>query len=424
MKNLHKNIGIFATSLLAASSAVYIYSPVIGSHADSSATADINLSVGEVMNLTLDTNSLDLNATLNSFVSGVINATASTNSQYGYTLTLEDVDSNTNLVHANENISSVVSSSFEGEKTSATMADNTWGFSLDATNFSKIPANGSAATIKTTNTPMTTASETTPVTFGAKVGNLTSGTYTDKVLFTMYTNGQNEPDDMQSFSCDSMAVNEKTTLIDSRDGSDYEVVKLADGKCWMTQNLRLAGPLTLTPENSNVVSSWEMPAQPSGGDYDYGWVSGSSSSESSYNLIEYIDSEDEQIGTYYNYYVATAGTISGIYNSNEATSSICPKGWKMPSNQEFRNMFSATGAVTNDIWNMSIVQGDPLNYGRGGYWELSGPTPTDVEVGGVWHTTTPSGDSYRKDITTSQYTVYQSFDGDRRRGYLLRCVTQ
>lgn len=424
MKNLHKNIGIFATSLLAASSAVYLYSPVIGSHADSSATADINVTVGEVMNLTLDTDSLNLNTTPNNFVSGTINATVSTNSQYGYTLTLEDVDDNTNMVHTNENVSAVVTSGFEGTKTSATMDNNTWGFSLDATDFSKIPVNGSAATLKKTTTPMATASETTPVTFGAKVGNLTSGTYTDKVLFTIYTNGQNEPDDMQSFSCDSMAVNEKTTLIDSRDGSDYEVVKLADGKCWMTQNLRLVGPLTLTSENSNVVSSWEMPAQPSGGDYDYGWVSGSSSSASSYNLIEYIDSEDEQIGVYYNYYVATAGTISGVYNSNEATSSICPKGWKMPSNQEFQNMFSATGAVANDIWNMSIVQGDPLNYGRGGYWELSGPTPTDVEVGGVWHTTTPYDDNYRKDITTSQSTVYQNFAGDRRRGYLLRCVTQ
>ena len=201
MKNLHKNIGIFATSLLVTTTAAYIYSPVAGSYAadldapvvgpysDSSAYADINLFVDEVLNLTLDTNSLDLNTTLNSFVSGVINVTASTNSQSGYTLTLEDVDSNTNLVYVNENIEATVTSNFLGPKTSSEMEANTWGFSLDTTNFSGIPANGSAAIIRTTNTLMTTESETTPVTFGAKVGNLTSGTYRDDVLFTMYTNG-------------------------------------------------------------------------------------------------------------------------------------------------------------------------------------------------------------------------------------------
>ena len=193
MKNLHKNIGIFALSLLTTATAVYIYSPVIGSHADTTATAEVDVNVGEIMALSLDTNELNLSSNPNNFVSGTINATVSTNSQYGYTLTLEDEDASSDMTHSNENISDVITSTFSGTKTSSEMEANTWGFSLDSTDFSKVPVNGSPATLKRTNAPMTTETETTPVDFGVKLGNVASGTYSDSVLFTMYTNGQTGP---------------------------------------------------------------------------------------------------------------------------------------------------------------------------------------------------------------------------------------
>ncbi len=193
MKNLHINkttmLGIFASSLLVTASAVYLYSPTFGSHADTSNSAEVSLTVGEAMSLSLDKNNLALTADINSFTSGDITATAITNAQYGYTLTIEDVDGSSNLTHTNSSIDSVLTSSFAGAKTSAEMDSNTWGFSLNATDFYKVPVNGSPVAIKRTNSPMTTDSEDTVVTFGAKVGNITSGTYTDSVLFTIYTNG-------------------------------------------------------------------------------------------------------------------------------------------------------------------------------------------------------------------------------------------
>ena len=193
--SLFEKVGIFAASLLVASSAVYLYSPIIGSHADTSAGADVKLTVGEVISLNLDKTALDLNASINSFVLGTVNAVVSTNSQYGYSLTLEDEDADTNMVHTNENVDAVVSSDFDGKRTSSSMSDNTWGFSLDSTNFSKIPVNGSPVTLKHVNAPMTTDSEATAVDFGVKVGILTSGTYTDKVVFTAYANGQDDDPD-------------------------------------------------------------------------------------------------------------------------------------------------------------------------------------------------------------------------------------
>ena len=343
--SVFKNVGIFSVSLLATASAVYIYSPVIGSHADSSATADINLAVGEVMNLTLDTNALNLSTNPNNFVSGTINATVSTNSQYGYTLTLEDVDNISNLAHTNENIDSALTSDYLGSKTSSEMEDNTWGYALNDTDFFKVPINGSPAALKRTNTPMTAASETTAVTFGAKVGNLTSGTYTDKVLFTVYTNGQSgnpkanppvfpsEPGEdpeprMQSFSCTLLEnVGDSMVIEDVRDGNQYGVKKLKDGNCWMTDNLKIAGQ-TLDSYTSDL---------PDGVTYNLP----SSIAINTPGTFWNQDNNDVYVetyygfGGYYSFYGATAGWGTVNVHDEYSPQSICPKGWRLPTSDEY-----------------------------------------------------------------------------------------
>ena len=383
--SIFSKIGVFSASLLAASGVVYLYSPVIGTHADSSATADINLTVGEVMSLTLNTNALNLSTSPNSFVSGVITATVSTNSQYGYTLALEDVDSDTNMVHTNENIDAVVTSSFSGKKTSAEMDANTWGFSLDATDFYKVPVNGSAVALKRTTTPMATESESTDVTFGAKVGNLTSGTYTDKVLFTMYVNGQDgkpsgadDPDDpgaessqeMQAFACTELEnVNDSAILIDSRDGNQYTVKKLADGNCWMTENLRIAGK-NISSADSNLPSgeSYEIPAS---------------------NIYTFNDDYNEDsayvelpYGGYYSFYTATAGWGTDSVASGNSPKDICPKGWRLPTggdSGEFQVLYNHYNSPASMLGEPNFIltgradAGDVLNNAGvdGFYWSSS-----------------------------------------------------
>ena len=376
MKNLHKNIGIFAVSLLATSSAVYLYSPVIKSHADSSTTAEISVAVGEVMSLSLDTSELNLSSNPNNFVSGTINATVSTNSQYGYTLALEDVDNNTNLVHVNENISDTISSSFSGSKTSSEMEANTWGFSLNSTDFFKVPVNGSPVALKRTTTPMTTETETTPVDFGVKLGNITSGKYSDSVLFTMYVNGQDgkptdpsnpsntptnpsEPGEdpnppMQSFTCPATVSDDSTVaLTDTRDGNVYNVAKLADGKWWMTQDLKITGK-TITPADSDVSGNFTIPE--SGQVQDFitpAW-------EQSFTAYALEDR------TLYSWYTATAGSGPvqpdvGYQEMFVAPESICPKGWKLPSDDDYLTLRYSYPEITYDMNDpyRNIVYGTP-----------------------------------------------------------------
>ena len=111
MKKLQKITGSFALFLLAALIATFANPLVLSSYAESD-TTDVTLNINAVMSLSLDANSIALDTTPGHFVSDVINATVSTNSQYGYTLTLEDVDSNTHLVHTNEGVSDSFSSEF------------------------------------------------------------------------------------------------------------------------------------------------------------------------------------------------------------------------------------------------------------------------------------------------------------------------
>lgn len=66
--------------------------------------------------------------------------------------------------------------------------------------------------------------------------------------------------EMTPESCAASQEGDTKRLIDSRDNKYYWVAKLADGNCWMTQNLDLdlntVG--TLTPGSSNVSADWNF----------------------------------------------------------------------------------------------------------------------------------------------------------------------
>lgn len=57
------------------------------------------------------------------------------------------------------------------------------------------------------------------------------------------------------------AINQKVyKLSDVRDGNEYNVTKLEDGRCWMTENISLLGEYTLTPADSDVSEIWTLPS--------------------------------------------------------------------------------------------------------------------------------------------------------------------
>lgn len=184
----------------------------------------------------------------------------------------------------------------------------------------------------------------------------------------------------------TVASNSIIALTDERDGQVYAVAKLADGVCWMIENLRLADTheeggstvaTTLSTSNTNILSNnSSLPltniynadpllattsnslspssSQSSSDDPDYGWCDVRESAcynqsrlDTSNTTVDYTPSITQNInsdyahtnfygrvysyGNYYNWYSATAGY--GTYELHgrvDVDGDLCPAGWKLP----------------------------------------------------------------------------------------------
>lgn len=182
--------GLATTSLIAAAP-VMATDPTPANPQNSVITVNLEPSISLALYAAGDTSSeitdleFELDPVGNLVAKGII-ARVSTNSPR-YKLTLEMSGATTDLVQAGATRQIV--GTVTDNVTAATMRQNSWGYSIDATNFSKVPANGSPATIKngtkTTTAVDTSAYEDTTVTFGVKVdGAIQSGTYTGSVVLT------------------------------------------------------------------------------------------------------------------------------------------------------------------------------------------------------------------------------------------------
>ena len=380
--NLTKHFSILSTSsifslfLLFGFTAVSLFAPIIKSNASESFTSKISTEINPVIAITSPEElSLELLPTpAGTFTSGSVDVDVSTNAFKGYELYLSAKDTDT-FMKSELNPSDTtnrISSSFTGSVTSNTMAKNAWGYSLNSTDFSAVPAKTSAKKIKDITTLPTAPELKTTVHFGAKVDTtLDSGRYKADILFTAVAH-PNPAKPLHSIStmqqmtpetCAATTTPLKTstqldtdgshygdsdyvptkTLVDTRDNNTYTVSKLADGKCWMTQNLRIAGK-TLTPADSDVTDNYTIPASS---------ISGFSNWST---LNAYIDNND---GGFYTWYTATAGTDTQTLSTRgqNTTVSICPKGWRLPTggdNGEFKTLY--------DNYNSSsILRSNPVN---------------------------------------------------------------
>ena len=397
-KDLLNKIGAFSLSFFVAASAAYLYSPVIKTNADESATLTFETTVNPIASLSLDTNELVFNILPTAegvFDSKSLTATVDTNSMNGYELYFSSVDNETNLTHANSDISDVVASDFSGSVTSSTMDKNKWGFSLDNTDFSKIPTLSAQTAIRNINHYPTSAEKDTTVYIGTKISTaISSGRYSKDIIFSVIAHDNTTTDD----DCDNIFCLEelqkmtpeicantttplasarevtfedtsdntkipRTRMRDNRDNKVYLVSKFADGKCWMSQSLELelSTGTTLTSENTdlNSVSSWtpaystfenysdleDLSLQHSGWDRAYSVKpaikylrNGTTASETP--STDDGKSEWEKVGYFYNWIAATATSIQEDivnFNSNDvgAKDSICPKGWRLPMNTTY-----------------------------------------------------------------------------------------
>ena len=389
------NFSIFSLFLIFGFTILSIFAPIFGSNATNSSTQELAAEVNPVISLSAPT---ELSFNINPTAAGVFDSkelkvNISTNAIKGYELYFSSEDEQTSMKHTTPSITQSISSTFTGSLTSNNMQNNTWGYSLNNTDFKSIPKKTEQVKLKDLNTYPTPAERTQSIYFGVKADTtLPSGTYEKNVVFTAIAHA-NPPhlrgiftiSNMQQMNpsvCKASTTPLATatqldtdgshhgdpnyvptvTLTDTRDNNTYTISKLADGKCWMTQNLRIADK-TITPADSDVTSNYTIPA----------------SSINGFNAYDTSNAYVDNYGGFYTWYTATAGTGTQSMSSGNTSASICPKGWRLPTggnNGEFQTLYNnypSISALRSNLlnFNLSGLANNSLRYYQGSngyYW--------------------------------------------------------
>lgn len=231
--------------------------------------------------------------------------------------------------------------------------------------------------------------------------------------------------DLQGWTgCNAMSVGDVTALTDLRDNDTYAVAKLADGKCWMTENLRLADkdsngddiilsstnthnpslPLTNTwwfsSENDNDAIPTSSHLSAATNPITTAWCANYSSicydqsMLATNNTTLFIDNTSSNYdiagnvynyGNYYNWYSATAG--HGKYGGSAGyivLGDICPAGWHLPIGQASGEFGTLNTRVNSGLTNTSVgLRTYPNNFVYSGF--LSGSAIKERSLfGGYW----------------------------------------
>ena len=204
---------------------------------------------------------------------------------------------------------------------------------------------------------------------------------------------------MQTWSgCNDMSINNVIALTDIRDNETYAIAKLADGQCWMIENMRLV-PSTASITNVNTNSPINGFAEAAAASSTSDNLCGIDSDPDCNNQLQYNTNNLNRsltqsynttgrkvawysYGVYYNWYTATAGNGTTATAANDTiTGDLCPAGWHLPTgnNGEYVAMNAAVNTGSGDaklrdypnnfIWSGDYNKNSRTNGGiNGRYW--------------------------------------------------------
>jgi len=334
------------------------------------------------------------------------------------------------------------------------LGENTWGYAISDANassetllYSSLPSySASIAPQYTSAAGLADGNYRVKLAFAARItANKPSDHYTTKAMVSVVADAKAATwenikymQQMNTSVCNEAGTNgssDTKQLIDKRDGKTYWVAKLKDGNCWMTQNLDLdlyvdGKGRTLTSEDSDV-ANWTS-------------TTGASAtwSDTGNNIIKYYDpgnkyctgsncnatsssngGHDHQ-GNYYSFNTATAGTGASVTTGGQnAPSSICPKGWQLPTSNNTNS--KSFGKLVSDYSigsNGAKLLAAPLYFIYGGY-VYSGSLNAAGSNCYYWSSTAYSS-SAAYSLGFNSSNVYPSTNNLRYNGYSIRCVAR
>lgn len=346
----------------------------------------------------------------------------------------------------------------------------------DYSTFQQVPDDYEKVAFRTSATDTGTNAEgaTLTTTYQAYISKTQpAGTYTGQVKYTLvHPHDAAKPTKQVSIAtatylqevnaCPADLVTGRVyALIDSRDNEQYKVAKLADGKCWMLDNLRLDPTDTTTAANMSKNNTNAPEAAITnylnGGNPDdiMGWssvpvannTSGNTSADkpminnskrdvmvTSYGLA--ANNGQAKAGIYYSACAATVGTF--CYSGStydvpdtyiDAPHDLCPTGWRMPTgyynDSEYYNLYQHYN-TTQDASNPNSVQYN-LSVPLAGYyngsiddWGISGLLMASTTLSGSGISSSP----ILANIGVTSSSVYAMGEPTANSYVPLRCLVK
>ncbi|MBO7699089.1 InlB B-repeat-containing protein, partial [Candidatus Saccharibacteria bacterium] len=237
---------------------------------------------------------------------------------------------------------------------------------------------------------------------------------------------------METFSCSSLAnVGDVTarTYGENEDANTYAIAKLADGKCWMIENLRNS-----TNAGTDKGTSWTTTITDR--QYNLANVTGSnpSATTSGSTAIQW-----KSYGGYYSWASAIGDDSAHntrYMNPDTATESrqgICPSGWRLPRSyagsatnnpeSDFRNLNNELNGSWTSVYTAAASnewRKYPNNFVFAGYWRSSS-SYTRGTVGYYWSSTV-NNSGYAYYLSFRSTSVYPTGNLDEYFGSSVRCV--
>ena len=449
------------------------------------ASTGMKFTFNPTLNLTVSSGDLIISglAPGNSADSNEITVTIGTNASHGYALYAtagnnsyagsSNFAANDLVLTNGGSVDTTQTNKFTSLATDASVASmssanpNTWGYAYATynttgstwnsySNYSGLPVYTAATGAELLSTNDAADNQSVKFKIGANADDTqASGDYTNVINF--YAVANPEPDNtMQGFAaglgsttCSAMSTGDTLTLEDSRDGTSYTIGKLADGNCWMLDNLAL--DLTndtilngLTADNTDIDTTNDPGALVALKGTTLGttsdkyatvkvanWTSGYSYSAPLVNLTDKnaVPSDATstaggwKVGGYYNFCAATAGsycygdgTNAGSPTGN-ATSSICPKGWRLPTGKtagEYKTLYN------NTSYNTYADYRSALHLPLSGYYDNGSASAQSDN--GYWWSATNNGNTDMYYLYTNTSVIYPDISNNRYYGYSIRCI--
>ena len=245
---------------------------------------------------------------------------------------------------------------------------------------------------------------------------------------------------MQTFDAqDCTDLSSVIALTDIRNNDTYAVAKLADGHCWMLENLRLDPSTTaFDSSNTNNPTSAFVTAAASSASEDIlcnddnpnctdavHFNSNTVNREltPSYNSNA-VNSSWYSYGIMYNWYTASAGNGTFEVETGNVAGDICPKGWRLATggnNGEYAALDTALGrpSVSKTDTNYRKY---PNNFIYSG--DYNNNKPGGRNSFGRWWSATPNGqkNAFRLGITASGATPVGSWN--KWDAFAIRCIVK